>query len=483
MPYQRNQLVKQNRLIDDKLIIMSEKEIITVNYEIPGFSNKHVSFGSNASLMDADTVLFCPATPSHSYDYYNGKPSHSDYESTSYKESTQHWQKELSNFLNAGKTVFLFLSEKESFYLKTGTREYKAKVTINHVNEHTNYEFLPCRIGSVVNAKGKVVQLGKNKIFSDYLKAFKKEIDFEAYLENVGECDIVLTGKDSTKVLGAIFRCLNGYVVVLPHLKYDYDSFVKEVKGKPLWKKTALNFGQKLYENLLYIEKNINSVAQKTIAPQWTQKKEFVTDIEKSIVDEIKTAEASLKRVKSKLASKKEQLENELELKHLLYETGKPLEIAVIKALKILGYKAENYNDGKLELDQVILSPEGYRYIGECEGKDSKQIDITKLRQLLDSLNEDFSRPDVNEKGYGILFGNPERLTEPKDRSAGFTEKCVKAAEREKVALVKTTDLFEVIKHLKENEDDDYRISCRNAIHDGLGKLVVFPKPNTKDKK
>ena len=45
------------------------------------------------------------------------------------------------------------------------------------------------------------------------------------------------------------------------------------------------------------------------------------------------------------------------------------------KALVILGYKAEIYDNGVLELDQIIVSPEGYRYIGECEGKNKKDID------------------------------------------------------------------------------------------------------------
>ncbi|MCD4724968.1 MAG: hypothetical protein K8R63_08995 [Bacteroidales bacterium] len=70
----------------------------------------------------------------------------------------------------------------------------------------------------------------------------------------------------------------------------------------------------------------------------------------------------------------------------MLYETGKPLEQAVIKALKLLGYQAENFDDGILELDQIIISPENIRYIGECEGKDKKDIDVGKFRQLQDSL-------------------------------------------------------------------------------------------------
>ncbi len=151
------------------------------------------------------------------------------------------------------------------------------------------------------------------------------------------------------------------------------------------------------------------------------------------------------------------------------------MESAVIQALKILGYSAEGYDDGKLELDQVINSPEGTRYIGECEGKDSRDIDITKFRQLQDALNEDFEREEVTEKAFGILFGNPQRLESPSNRTLDFTDKCKRGAEREKIALIKTADLFKVAKYLLENEDEPYRKLCREEIHNQLGKVVKLP--------
>jgi hypothetical protein len=162
-------------------------------------------------------------------------------------------------------------------------------------------------------------------------------------------------------------------------------------------------------------------------------------------------------------------------LKSLLFEQGKPLERGVLAALKLLGFNAENYDDGTLELDQVILSPEGYRYIGECEGKDEKDIDISKFRQLLESMNADFARDEVAEKAFGILFGNPQRLTEPAKRTLDFTQKCKIGAEREKIALIKTVDLYVVAAYLDENENENFQLACRNAIHSGLGNVVVFP--------
>ena len=146
-----------------------------------------------------------------------------------------------------------------------------------------------------------------------------------------------------------------------------------------------------------------------------------------------------------------------------------------IKALQILGYEAENYDDGELELDQVITSPEGFRFIGECEGKDEKQINIGKFRQLTDAMREDFERDEIEEKAYGILFGNPQRLISPDIRTLDFTVKCVSGAKREGIALVKTADLFIVAKYVEESGDVDFAKICRDKIHADLGKVVEFP--------
>lgn len=189
------------------------------------------------------------------------------------------------------------------------------------------------------------------------------------------------------------------------------------------------------------------------------------------IEKEIEKNDMEIEKIKLKNTKLKEELENENVLKDLLFEQWKPLENAVIKALHILGYEAENYNDGELELDQVIISPEKHRFIGECEGKDNKDINITKFRQLLESLNADFARDDIEEKALGILFGNPERLKTPIERTLDFTQKCKIWADREKIALVKTSDLFVVVNYLRENKNEKFRKACRQAILMDLVKL------------
>ena len=129
-----------------------------------------------------------------------------------------------------------------------------------------------------------------------------------------------------------------------------------------------------------------------------------------------------------------------------------------------------------MELDQVIISPEGDRFIGECEGKDKSDISVDKFRQLHDSIQEDFAREDVDEMAMGLLFGNPHRLTEPDKRSSFFTDKCMNNASRAGIALIKTTDLYEVARYVSDSGDMEFAKKCRQAIKDQLGKVVKFPE-------
>jgi len=233
--------------------------------------------------------------------------------------------------------------------------------------------------------------------------------------------------------------------------------------------------GDNFVKCLLEISKKLTDESEKTPTPEWVLKKQYLGKKEKKLYDSIDNNSENIANIMQENERLKIELEKEIKLKDLLFEQGKPLENAVIKALKILGYQAENYDDGDLEMDQVIISPEKNRYIGENEGKDNKDINITKFRQLVDALNADFARDEVKEKAFGILFGNPERLKDPEKRKLDFTTKCKSGAKKENIALVKTVDLFAVAKFLNENDDKKFKKDCRNAIHKGLGNIVVFP--------
>jgi hypothetical protein len=168
-------------------------------------------------------------------------------------------------------------------------------------------------------------------------------------------------------------------------------------------------------------------------------------------------------------------------LRRLLFEQGKPLEHAVLQAMKLLGFDGQSFADGESEFDGIFISPEG-RCLGEAEGKDNKAINIEKFSQLERNLQEDFARDEVTEHAKGILFGNAYRLAAIGDRSEFFTAKCISAAKRIGAVLVRTPDLFAPAKYIKENPSDkEYARTCRAAIYYSAGEVVVFPSPPIED--
>lgn len=454
------------------------KKIFSVGYEIPGDQAEYIDFSSGKSLMDADILVISPDTLSPTGDWvsftagggcYNVEPS------SRYKQKISHLRKEIKDHLEAGKNVFTFLTEEKKYTLANGVSSQRKGQHSYSTEVYSNYNFLPVKIGSLVSGSGNHIQFLGNPIFSDFYKKFGKELEYNLYIENPISAEIIFTGKDKTKVLGAVYKVGSGNLIVLPYLNYDYDEFIKTEDGEDHWTQSALKFGYSLVQCLIQIANDLNKSNEKTPPPQWVNQSDFISSKEILILESIKKEEKKIADLTKEISKLNLKLVEEQILKDLLFEQGKPLENAVIKALQILGYQAENYDDGNLELDQIIISPEGHRYIGECEGKNEKDIDITKFRQLSDSINADFAREEVEEKAFGILFGNPQRLTSPDKRTLDFTKKCKISAERDKIALIKTSDLFRVVKYLAEKTDDGFKKSCREAIHNGLGTIVAFP--------
>jgi hypothetical protein len=457
-----------------------KKQILTVGFEMPGFSDSHVDFNSQKSFMDADILLISPEFINPSWhgwiEFTSGGGCYDISVSESFMQNTKHLLKEVEDFLKSGKSIFIILSEKKDYSLATGVSHPRKGENLYSTISSSNYNFLPIKIGDLTSAYGKHVSFSGNSIFSEFYRIFKKNLEYQLYVENPNGAKTIFTGKDKTKILGAIYQRGLGHIITLPYLSYDEDKFIEEKEEKNYWTTEAIKFGEDLTDCLFDIDQKLTLNSEKSIAPSWATKKEFSTTRARTIEKSIQKEKKEIENINSSIKKLNLELLEENVINDLLFEQGKPLEKAVTKALKILGFQAENYDDGVLELDQIIVSPEKQRFIGECEGKDSKDINITKFRQLLESLNADFAREEVQEKAFGILFGNPQRLEEPEKRTLDFTQKCKTGAEREKIALVKTVDLFLVVQYLREHENEKFKKSCRDTIYNGLGKIVEFPQ-------
>ena len=458
------------------------KRIISVGFSIPGHSDCYHSYNSSQSLLDADIVVFEPDFSCYrKYSTYQGKKCFDENTSFLLKENTDHWHSEISTALWDGKTVFVFMGQYNEVFVHTGEKKFsgtgKNTQITDMVSGYNNYEFLSIDIPPLIPKGGSEIVFAGNGLFVTFWSEFKKYIKYECYIDGGIKTPLFLT-KTGRKPVGGLFRHGKGNLVLLPPIRYPQEEFTEynEEDGEEYWTEEAIGFGKLLVQSFLDVDSELRSSAEASSPPGWAREDEYRLKSETELTNKISTISEKIEELKEQKNTISKTLREEEKLKGLLFEKGKPLENAVIEALKILEYKAENYDDGNLELDQVVVGPNGERYIGETEGKDNSAINIDKFRQLESNIGEDLQRDDVNDPAVGILFGNGFRITHPEKRAEQFTEKCVKNAERVNAILVRTSDLFKVAKHVRENNDKKFAEKCRKTISRSRGKIVKFPE-------
>ncbi|MBP9855883.1 MAG: hypothetical protein KBC48_01045 [Candidatus Pacebacteria bacterium] len=460
-----------------------EKHIFTIGYTIPTFDKNQIDFYEERSLMDADILLISPDSLKPRGNWVNFSSSdggcYNVEASRNYKQKVTHLKKEIEDHLIEGKNVFVVLTKKEQFSLANSVSIEKKGQTLYNTENYSNYNFLPIAIGTLTSASGKHIEFSGNSVFTDFYEKFKENLEYRLYIENLNNGQIIFTGKDKTKILGAIYKVKTGNLIVLPFIEYDEKKFT-EYKGKEnkaYWTKEAVRFGNTLVKVLLDIDKTLRKGEDKTPPPDWITEAGFELAQEQILKKELEEKSKRIDKLTSEKSDLLTKIDQETRLKDLVFEKGKILESAISIALEILGYKTENYNNGNLELDHVITSPEGDRLIGEAEGKDTSAINIDKFRQLTSNIQEDLQRTEVEVPAIGILFGNGFRLKKPSEREEQFTTKCINTAKTSNCVLVRTSDLFRVAKHIQESKDESFARVCRDVIKESVGKIVDFPTP------
>lgn len=458
-----------------------KKKIISIGFDIPGYSKDCHRYNSSQSLLDADIVVFESNFSCYKIEsIYRGKKYFDESTSFLLKEHTEHWCSEISTALEEGKTVFVFMGQYSEIFVDTGKIEFhgtgKNAQARNVVSLYNNYEFLPIVIPALIPKKGSKVVSDGNSLFAMFWSEFEKYIKYECYFNEKIDNPLFFT-KTGNKPVGGLFRRGKGNLVLLPPIRYSEEEFTEyNEEEDEIWTKEAIGFGKLLVKTLIDIDSSLRNSAEASPPPSWTQEDEYKLKPETELTEKINATSERIEKLEQRKNTLSNKLQKEKKLKDLLFEKGKPLENAVIEALTILGYKAENYNDGNLELDQVIVGPDGERYIGETEGKDNGAISVEKFRQLQSNIQEDLEREDVTGPATGILFGNGFRITDPQKRLEQFTKKCITSSKGSNTILVRTSDLFEVAKYIRENKDRNFAKKCRKTISESKGKIVEFPE-------
>jgi hypothetical protein len=283
----------------------------------------------------------------------------------------------------------------------------------------------------------------------------------------------LITTRTGAQVVSAILRHSksSGSILALPDIDFPRVKQIDSVTDNNDEEEGI--FAARFLSKIVVIDKLLQSSSESTPPPEWTGKKAYALAREQFLQSKLVEIEGRAEAVQQEKQNVISEISEVSQLRDLLYEKGKPLEKAIVVALKLLGFSASNFKEGQSEFDVIFESAEG-RMLGEAEGKDTKAVNVDKLRQLEMNIHEDFEREEVTKPAKAVLFANAFRLIAPDDRECQFTEKCITAAIRSSTALVTTSDLYVASQYLADQtslgrRDDGYAKQCRTAIINGVG--------------
>jgi len=482
-----------------------EKRIVFVGEsQVTSDDVTNLEFSSDGSLLDGDIIVFSVNTE----DYYSGGETFqgrrclNDDSSFRLRRHCQHWGSELKAALLDGKTVIVYVNRSPELSVATGHKEYSGTGrntrTTRIVETFDPYCAIPCDFGSVVRRSGERIKVtGDLGILSTYWHEFGEYSAYQAYIENFKGSALLHT-QTGGKAVGGILRtsATKGMLIFLPppDLSAAVESKINGLKARQknrpdanptarakqnqsYRKKAQQSVAEQFITAIIALDKAARSATEATPPPAWSNQDRFTLRRETELQSKFSDNNSRLAKLAEERKALNEALRETQRLRALLYEKGKPLEEAILIALRLLGFNAENLQEADSEFDAVMVDPTGMRLIGEAEGKDDKAISVDKLDQLDRNLKEDFARQAEEKAQFalGVLFGNAYRLTAPEERQEFFTAKCLLAAKRSHINLVRTTDLFAVARYLDDSPNEEFAAKCRRAIIEADGEEVEFP--------
>ena len=276
---------------------MTRKRIITIGLQLASTDIEHAIFRSKTSLLDWDIIVFKPDVGDflEYADTFQGKPSLGADGSFKIKEDCEHWRRELKQAVETGKTVIVYLSHLQEFYVDTGQRTYSGtgrnRKTISHVDLYNNYNTIPASL-SPVTASGKSMKLVARiaEMLTPYWAEFESVSQYEVILTDTKIPSCLVT-KSADKAVGAIYRSKTsaGSLLLLPDINFMPDSFVTKKGGN--WTSAALAFAGKFISSIVSLDKALQNTSEVTPQPNWADDGRFKMGTEDDLQAQLLEAE------------------------------------------------------------------------------------------------------------------------------------------------------------------------------------------------
>lgn len=422
-------------------------DILAIGENLRDARVENTEFRSARTLLEHEIVLWNPRNVLASYstgNRFEGSICLSLAGSAAYQRDAERRWLEFHDYLGLGRLLVVLLPAPMRFYTDTGREENEGtagKPRMSKILDTRSVEdLIPVEFESVL-ANGERFRVLEGEPFATFWRSVGEQFLYEAYLKDpVGTPLLSIYGAD--RVVGALVHAHGGVVLLLPQ-RYEYKADDQREPGESL---DAFEYRQSLAQEalekrvsgqfvdaLLDLARELRGAPEEEL-PDWTTRYLLPGEPEASAaVQKAEDGVARALRRAEKASSKLKHIQRE---KILLAGTGLQLEIAVERALTMLGCQVEPGDPGRADR---IIRWKGNVGVVEVKGltKTAREKDAAQLEKWVSTY--------AIEHGCvpkGILLLNAWRSKPPHERTVAFPPQMCPYAESRQQCLVTTSQLL-----------------------------------------
>ena len=386
-----------------------------------------------------------------SYTEFNGLRRITDHDSMQLKMDLDRRKNEIKEFLESGKSVIVIDGNDDCVFCYSGNKTTSGTgrnaKTIYHVEDVHSSSLLPIKI-SQLNLSGKMITYNNKRVEED-LKKYNDYFEYRATYENVSVNNILMTIKNTKKVVSWYEKVGKGFLIFAPDLNFDRTNPTKESKLE-----------KDYYNCLSKLNKII--VSDKIELPPYSEK--YLLPNEEIMINNIEKSKERLNELRTEIENKETLLLN-LQLEKIMFTgTGTPLEKNSVEKFKKIGFSIVKYNPDSADEDIVIQYNDKIAVV-EVKGVSGSATE-KHTSQVVKWKSEYHIENDILPKG--ILLVNAFNEKELDSRQEYFPNQMLKYAIHQEICLLTTIQLFNIKNYLESNPSEKEKIIDRIFNTNGL---------------
>lgn len=415
-----------------------------------------IVFSSDKTILEYDVLLVDLKnifSEYKVYSEYNGLPRITDHDSLRLKKDLERRKNELKEFLESGKSVIVFDGNDDCVYCYSGNKTTSGtgrNTMVTYLVEDVHsISLLPIKVSSI-NLRGKSIVF-KNKKIGESLKKYTDYFEYRTIYENINKENVLMTIKDTKKVVSYYQKIGNGLLIFLPDLCFNRVDYRKES-----------NLEKKYYTDLTKISEILFD--DKFELPMYSEK--YMLPNEEIMINDIEKNKIKLSKLIEEIENK-ENLLLELQKEKVLFTgTGTLLEKNSVKQFEDIGFSIEKYDPNSVDEDIVIKYKEKIAVV-EVKGVSGSATE-KHTSQIVKWKSEYHIENDILPKG--ILLVNAFNERELEERQEYFPAQMLKYATHQEICLLTTIQLYNIKEYIKNNPNEKERILDEIFTINGLYK-------------